>query len=49
MDLFVERASLRMGKQNWKVGEGIPPIQAFHLQLKHESVLYDDDTKNDEE
>ena len=31
--------------------EGIPPIESFRSQVKHESVLYydDDDTKDDEE
>ena len=40
-----------MGRRNWKVGEGIPPIEAFHSQIKHKSVLYDDndDTKNYED
>ena len=29
--------------------EGIPPTEAFHPQLKHDSVLYDNDDDNENE
>ena len=29
--------------------DGNPPMEAFHSQFKHESVLYDDDDDDDDD